>query len=599
MGGFPFFLLSLLTVGSCLEDRCKPSRQCSGTGLIQFPFSLEGKHPQYCGYPGFRLSCDGNETVINIPSMGKMYVRDIDYKQHQLLITDPKECLGGFIFNIDNLSASPFHYSDVYIYTFINCSENVDSSFYYTTFIRCLSNVYSLYGDLTVDHVPESCKPIKTVRVGTQFSSLNSAYLDLRWDLPGCDGCELSGGKCGFKNQSSGDTIMCFHQGLKKKPQMKKLLIIGASLVSSLLLVITVISVKFYLSRKFERKLDLENEIKIEKFLADYKSLKPMRYSYADLKRMTDQFKDKLGEGGYGSVFKGKLPNGTLVAVKILKGYGGDGEEFINEVGTIGRIHHVNVVRLFGFCADRLKRALIYEFMPNESLEKYIFVGNNSEHFLGWKKLQDIAIGIARGIEYLHQGCDQRILHFDIKPHNILLDQNFNPKISDFGLAKLCTKGQSAVSIATARGTMGYIAPEVFSRNFGNVSYKSDVYSFGIMLLEMVGGRKNNDVTVGNKSQIYFPQWIYNRLCQGEGIGLQFTTHEDAVMAEKLAIVSLWCIQWSPIDRPCMNSVVQMLEGSTESLSTPPNPFASKVVEKSGGDFDKNALITSLSTIFE
>ena len=121
-------------------------------------------------------------------------------------------------------------------------------------------------------------------------------------------------------------------------------------------------------------------------------------------------------------------------------------------------------------------------------------------------ELHGIAIGIAKGIEYLHQGCEQRILHFDIKPHNIYLDQNFNPKISDFGLAKLCSKDQSVVSMTIARGTMGYIAPEVLSRNFWNVSYKSDVYSFGMLLLEMVSGRKNVDTTAENPSEVYFPE---------------------------------------------------------------------------------------------
>nr|POF01423.1 rust resistance kinase lr10 [Quercus suber] len=170
----------------------------------------------------------------------------------------------------------------------------------------------------------------------------------------------------------------------------------------------------------------------------------------------------------------------------------------------MGRIHHVNVVLLVGFCAYGFRRALVYEFLPNDSLEKFISLVD-SNRFLGWEKLQVIALGIAKGIEYLHQGCDQRILHFDSKPHNILLDQNFNPKISDLGLAKLCAKDQSAVSMTTTRGTMGYIAPEVFSRNFGSVSYKLDVYNFGILLLEMVGCRKNVDVTVENTSQIYFP----------------------------------------------------------------------------------------------
>jgi serine/threonine protein kinase len=320
-------------------------------------------------------------------------------------------------------------------------------------------------------------------------------------------------------------------------------------------------------------KIEKENQARIEKFLEDYMALKPTRYSYADVKRITNQFTEKLGQGAYGTVFKGKLSNEIHVAVKMLISSKGNGEEFINEVGTMGRIHHVNVVRLVGFCADGFRRALVYEFLPNDSLEKFIS-SVDSNRFLGWDKLQDIAFGIAKGIEYLHQGCDQRILHFDIKPHNVLLDHNFNPKISDFGLAKLCSKDQSAVSMTQARGTMGYIAPEVFSRNFGNVSYKSDVYSFGIMLLEMVGGRKNVDVTV-NTSEIYFPEWIYNLLEKKEDLRVFVEDNGHAKIAKKLAIVGLWCIQWHPVDRPSMKVVVQMLEGEGDNLTMPPNPFAS------------------------
>ncbi|KAL4594841.1 hypothetical protein ACB092_12G048200, partial [Castanea dentata] len=291
-------------------------------------------------------------------------------------------------------------------------------------------------------------------------------------------------------------------------------------------------------------------------------------------KRITNQFTEKLGQGAYGTVFKGKFSNEIHAAVKILNSSKGNGEEFINEVGTMGRIHHVNVVRLVGFCADGFRRALVYEFLPNDSLEKFIS-SVDSNCFLGWEKLQDIALGIAKGIEYLHQGCDQRILHFEIKPHNILLDQNFNPKISDFGLAKLCAKDQSVVSMTTTRGTVGYIAPEVFSRNFGSVSYKSDVYSFGILLLEMVGGRKNVDITMENTSQIYFPEWIYNLLEQKEDLRVYVEDNGDAKIAKKLAIVGLWCIQWHPVDRPSMKVVVQMLEGEGDKLTMPPNPFAS------------------------
>ncbi|KAI8565015.1 hypothetical protein RHMOL_Rhmol03G0227800 [Rhododendron molle] len=295
---------------------------------------------------------------------------------------------------------------------------------------------------------------------------------------------------------------------------------------------------------------------------------------HADIKKITNQFKDKVGQGGYGTVYKGQLSYDVHVAVKILNNTKDNGEEFINEVGIIGTIHHINVVRLVGYCAEGFRRALIYEFLPNDSLEKFAS-SDHKKRSLGWKKLLEIAMGIAKGIEYLHQGCDQQILHFDIKPHNILLDDNLNPKISDFGQAKLCSKEQSVVSMMTARGTIGYIAPKVFSRNFGNVSHKSDIYSFGMLLLEVVGGKKNFDVMVSSTNQVYFPEWIYNCLEKGEELGIHIQDEGDAKIAKKLAIVRLWCIQWYPVDRPSMHVVIQILEGDGDTLIKPPNPFAS------------------------
>ncbi|KAF7132263.1 hypothetical protein RHSIM_Rhsim09G0156300 [Rhododendron simsii] len=323
-----------------------------------------------------------------------------------------------------------------------------------------------------------------------------------------------------------------------------------------------------------QEKIKRKDCLKIEMFLEDYRALKPARYSYDDIKKITNQFKDKIGQGGYGTVYRGQLSNDVHVAVKILNNTKGNGEEFINEVGIIGTIHHVNVVRFVGYCADGFRRALIYEFLPNDSLEKFAS-SDHKKRSLGWKKLLEIAVGIAKGIEYLHQGCDHQILHFDIKPHNILLDENLNPKITDFGLAKLCSKEQSVVSMTTARGTIGYIAPEVFSRNFGNVSYKADIYSFGMLLLEMVGGKKNFDVMVNSTNKIYFPEWIYNHLDSGEELRIRIQDEGDAKIAKKLAIVGLWCIQWYPVDRPSMHVVIQMLEGDGDTLIKPPNPFAS------------------------
>ncbi|KAM3693039.1 hypothetical protein ACB098_08G133700 [Castanea mollissima] len=315
---------------------------------------------------------------------------------------------------------------------------------------------------------------------------------------------------------------------------------------------------------------------RVKAFLRNHGPLAVRRYNYSDIKTMTKSFNDKLGQGGYGSVYKGKLQDGSFVAVKVLNNSKGNGEEFINEVASISRTSHVNIVTLKGFCFEGSKRALIYELMPNGSLEKFIYKENpsSSNHQLGWETLHKIAIGIARGLEYLHRGCNTRIFHFDIKPHNILLDEDFCPKISDFGLAKICPRENSIISMVGARGTTGYIAPEVFCRNFGGISHKSDVYSYGMMVLEMVGGRKNIDASVDFTSEIYFPHWIYKRLKLNEELGLLGLLNEgDEDNVRKMIIVSLWCIQIDPSNRPSMSRVVKMLEESLNSLQIPPKPF--------------------------
>uniref|UniRef100_A0A0D9Y2E7 non-specific serine/threonine protein kinase n=1 Tax=Oryza glumipatula TaxID=40148 RepID=A0A0D9Y2E7_9ORYZ len=248
----------------------------------------------------------------------------------------------------------------------------------------------------------------------------------------------------------------------------------------------------------------------VEKFLRMQQMLGPTRYAYTDITAITGHFREKLGQGGYGSVYKGVLLPGDLhVAVKMLNGNSNcNGEEFISEVATIGMIHHVNVVRLVGFCSEEMRRALVYEHMPRGSLDKYIFL---SERSFSWDKINEIALGIARGINYLHQGCDMQILHFDIKPHNILLDDNFVPKVADFGLAKLYPRDKSFVSDRALRGTVGYMAPEMVSWSFGVISGKSDVYSFGMLLLEMAGGRRNVDPNAdSSKSKAYYPSWVYD-----------------------------------------------------------------------------------------
>ncbi|KAG6742343.1 hypothetical protein POTOM_053214 [Populus tomentosa] len=267
----------------------------------------------------------------------------------------------------------------------------------------------------------------------------------------------------------------------------------------------------------------------IEKFLQSHDNdLMPIRYNYSEIKKITNGFKNKLGQGGFGSVYKGKLRSGRFVAVKILGKSKSNGQDFINEVATIGRIYHVNVMRIIGFAVEGSKHALVLEFMLNGSLEKYLF-SKQGIIPLSNEKMYEISLGVARGIEYLHQGCDMQILHFDIKPHNILLDEKFTPKISDFGLAKLYPSGNNNVSLTTARGTIGYMAPELLYKNIGGVSYKADVYSFGMLLMDMVGRRKNLNALANHSSRIYFPAWVYDKVSEGKDI----ETQEDATEYEK------------------------------------------------------------------
>lgn len=323
----------------------------------------------------------------------------------------------------------------------------------------------------------------------------------------------------------------------------------------------------------FKSKRSKENDRNMVEFINNYRSTLVAKYSYSDIYKMTNGFKDKLGEGGYGNVFKGKLADGRLVAAKMLEKLHDNGQDFVNEVATIGTIHHVNVIRLLGFCWEGSRRALVYEFMPNGSLGDLISK-EDAAHFVGWSKLLEIALGIAHGIDYLHQGCDTRILHLDIKPHNVLLDENYNPKISDFGLAKSYSRMQSVVSITNAKGTIGYIAPEMFLRNLGRVSQKSDVYSYGMLLLEMVGGKESVKVKEEYSSSTYLPNWMYNQLEQDSEMEIiDSIVEEDLVIAKKMVMVGLWCVQLNPSDRPTMSRVAEMLTGSVEGIEMPPKPF--------------------------
>ncbi|KAL6884696.1 hypothetical protein ACP4OV_010632 [Aristida adscensionis] len=309
-------------------------------------------------------------------------------------------------------------------------------------------------------------------------------------------------------------------------------------------------------------------------------------FSYAYLAHCTKNYSQKLGMGSFGSVYRGTLPDGTAVAVKRLEGSASaQGEkQFRTEVRTLGTIQHVNLVRLRGFCATERERLLVYDYMPNGSLASLL--GGERVRMLDWGARFGIMVGVARGLAYLHEQCQERIVHCDVKPENILLDAAFCPRVADLGMAKLIGREFSR-ALTTARGTVGYLAPEWILGL--PVTAKADVYSYGMMLLELISGRRNGD-TAG-RGMGYFPLWAAGRV--GEGRFMEVLDERlaaaggaDAEEVGRACNVACWCIQQSEALRPTMGEVVQVLEGSVKANTAPvPRYLEQFLVEDSSCTF--------------
>ncbi|XP_050257755.1 G-type lectin S-receptor-like serine/threonine-protein kinase At5g35370 isoform X2 [Quercus robur] len=311
------------------------------------------------------------------------------------------------------------------------------------------------------------------------------------------------------------------------------------------------------------------------------------RFDYEELAAATENFKTQIGSGGFGTIYRGTLSDKTVVAVKKITSLGIQGKkEFCTEISIIGNIHHVNLVRLKGFCAQGRQRFLVLEYMNRGSLGSTLF-GNGP--VLEWQERLKIAIGTARGLAYLHTGCEHRIIHCDVKPENILLNDNLQVKISDFGLSKLLNPEQSFL-FTTMRGTRGYLAPEWIMSS--TISDKVDVYSYGLVLLEIVRGRKNCSIqtwshctktsssegnalssspSVSEHRLIYFPLFALEMHEQRRYLELADPRLEGRVTSEeveKLVRIALCCVHEDPALRPSMAHVIGMLEGGL-SLGEP------------------------------
>ncbi|VAH24459.1 unnamed protein product [Triticum turgidum subsp. durum] len=294
-------------------------------------------------------------------------------------------------------------------------------------------------------------------------------------------------------------------------------------------------------------------------------------FRYTDLVHATKNFSEKLGGGGFGTVYKGVLSGSTPIAVKRLDGARQGEKQFRDEVSSLGLIQHINLVKLIGLCCEGHNRLLVYEHMLNGSLDGHLFKSNFG--VLSWSTRYQIALGVARGLFYLHQSCHKCIIHYDIKPENILLDASFAPKVADFGLATFLGRNFSRI-LTTFRETVGYLAPEWLSGVA--VTPKIDVYSFGMVLLEIISGRRNSgEESTSNSYHVeYFPVQVVNKLHEGDvGSLVDPRLHGDfnTIQAERLCKVACWCIQDNEFDRPAMDEVVRVLEGLQE-IDMPPMP---------------------------
>ncbi|XVF57964.1 hypothetical protein PTKIN_Ptkin07bG0024500 [Pterospermum kingtungense] len=327
--------------------------------------------------------------------------------------------------------------------------------------------------------------------------------------------------------------------------------IVGSTLGVTLFILFLVVGMFSLHRNKYVLKEDREDHQKLQ--------IGFTRFSYDFLGSITENFSVKLGEGGFGSVFYGSLPNSTKIAVKRLDDNVHFNKSFLAEVETLGSVHHINLVTLIGFCVEKSRQFLVYEYLQNGSLDRWIF-STNPECTLNWRLRQKIIHDVAKGLAYLHDGCDHKILDLDVKPQNILLDENFSARLADFGLSKLIDKDQSQV-LTTMRGTPGYMAPEWSS---ATITEKVDVYSFGIVVLEISCGRKNVDRSQPEE-EMHLLRLFTKKAGEGKLLELVDKFSEDMQSNGEEVVemmrMAAWCLQADYTRRPSMWAVVKVLEG--------------------------------------
>ncbi|KAK7345160.1 hypothetical protein VNO77_15675 [Canavalia gladiata] len=310
-----------------------------------------------------------------------------------------------------------------------------------------------------------------------------------------------------------------------------------------------------------------------------HSSMAPKKFKLREIRKATDGFspQKKLGEGGFGTVYKGLLRNKEVAVKRVSKNSRQGKQEFVAEVTTIGSLHHRNLVKLTGWCYENKELLLVYEFMPNGSLDKYLFGGKEFGNCnnINWKIRHNVIHGVAQALDYLHNGCERRVLHRDIKASNIMLDSEYNAKLGDFGLARTIQKrNETHHSTKEIAGTPGYMAPETFLT--GRATVETDVYAFGVLVLEVVCGRRPGKVYAQDDYKNSIVYWVWELYGKGKLVGAideRLWKEEKEIIKEEevniVLVLGLACCHPNPHQRPSMRTVLQVLK---EEASPPEVP---------------------------
>ncbi|CAK7328191.1 unnamed protein product [Dovyalis caffra] len=360
----------------------------------------------------------------------------------------------------------------------------------------------------------------------------------------------------------------------KTEKNQDNLIVVLSVLLDGSVIVIFILSGLSCLGSFLDHKKDTENHQQERSMGMNLRFL-----TYKELEDATNGFNEELGRGSFSIVYKGVIETGSTapiaVAVKKLDRLVKDGnDEFKTEVKVIGQTHHKNLIRLLGYCNEGQNRLLVYEFLSNGSLASLLF----GDLKPSWHQRTQIAMGIGKGLLYLHDECSTQIIHCDIKPQNILLDGSYNARISDFGLAKILMLNQTHTE-TNIRGTKGYVAPEWLRST--PITVKVDVYSFGVMLLEIISCRRSVNIEIGENDREILTYWAYDCFLGGTLDALVEDDPEalsDRKRLERYVMIALWCIQEDPSLRPSMKKVMLMLEEIVQVTVPPcPCPFNSMI----------------------